>query len=372
MTDIEIVSEPLTYDRHTPEPRSYFKDLAMARNGDNAAETRLQRHAVEMRDVVPRREAEREARARASGLEYRVNPNRLDGQGGYFSAPAWLISEFATAARGSRVLAKLIPNIELPLGVSSVNLPRLTTGAHVAPANDAGAVPSRDFVDAAASQPVTPIAGMSDVALQELEQSPVGSHLDWAIFRDLTASYDANLELLLLSGSGTGASFTGILNLATGAGGVNAVTYTDASPTPAELLPFLGQAAAQIGDARLMPPETWVMRTARFAWITAFDAATRPTNILPLLGFPHALDDLIPATLGGTGPTNGTQDAIIAMRPSDSILMESEPHTDVFLEPLAGTMQARLRLNGNACAIHRYPAGIATIQGTGMAVAAGF
>jgi len=368
MTVVEVGREPLTYDRHTPEPRSYFRDLALARKGDNAAETRLQRHAEEMRVEIPKREAEREARARAAGLEYRINPNRTDGTGGYFSAPAWLISEFATAARTSRVLSKLIPNIDLPRGVSSVNLPRLTTGTHTTPTQDGQAVASRDIVDAAATQPVMPIAGMSDVALQALEQSPVGAHLDWAIFKDLTASYDSQLELALINGSGVGAAFTGILNLTTGAGGVSAVTYTDASPTPAEILPFLAQAVAQHGDARLMPPETWLMRTARFAWIAGFDAATRPNNILPLLGFPHALDDAIPATLGATA----TQDAIIVMRPSDSILMESEPSTDVFLEPLSGTMQARLRLNGNACAIHRYPTGIATITGTGMAVVSGY
>lgn len=370
MSDITIKSEPLTY-RHDA-PVSYFRDLALAKNGDGESEARLQRHALEMRAVLPALDAQRGLVARGAEVEYRVNPSRQDGQGGYFSAPAWLIQAFAGTPRAERVLSNLIPNLPLPRGVSEVKLPRLTTGTAVGVAADGQAVTSQDIVDATAAQPVTSLAGESDVALQLLEQSPPGPHLDWAIFKDLTSSYDAQLEALLMTGSGTGAQFTGILNLTTGAGGVNAITYTDANPTPPEILPYLGQAAAQLGDARSAPPETWLMRTARFAWLAAFDAATRPTNILPLLGFPHALDDAIPATLGGAGPTNGTQDAIIAMRPSDSILLESEQHTEVFFEVLSGVMMARLRLHGYATAIHRQPTGIAKITGTGMAVQSGY
>jgi hypothetical protein len=88
--------------------------------------------------------------------------------------------------------------------VSEVKLPRMTTGTHVAPIADGAAVPSRDIVDAALSQPVTTIAGESDVALQLLEQSPGGAHLDFAIFKDLTASYDGQLENALINGAGDG------------------------------------------------------------------------------------------------------------------------------------------------------------------------
>jgi HK97 family phage major capsid protein len=364
MTAIEIIHEPLTYERFAE--RSYFKDLALAGRGDQGSEARLQRHAEEMRTVIPEREAEREQRARAAGLEYRVNPNRTDGQGGYFSAPVWLIDHFATAPRTGRVLSALIPNLPLPLGASEVKLPRLTTGTIASPTADLTAAPSRDIVDAAASQPVTPFAGVSDVALQLLEQSPAGAHLDWAIFKDLTANYDYQLELALLNGAGTGAAFTGLLNLATGAGGVSAVAYADASPTVPELMPFLGQAFGQLGDARLLPPEVWLMRSARWAWISSSDVnlfVAEPR----LVGRPVVMDDAIPATLGA-----GTEDAIIAIRPSDNILLESAQHTEVMLEPLSGVMMARLRLHGYATAIYRYPTGIAKITGSGLAAVSGF
>jgi hypothetical protein len=36
-------------------------------------------------------------------------------------------------------------------------------------------------------------------------------------------------------------------------------------------MPALGQAAAAIGDNRYMPPEAWLMRTARWAWVASGD-----------------------------------------------------------------------------------------------------
>lgn len=365
MTAIDIKSEPLTYRRDTRT--SFFRDITLAARGDGQAAKRIAQHTAEMRVEVPKRDAEREARAHTAGVEYRVNPNRQDGQGGYFAVPLWLLDSFATAPRPMRVLSALMPNVPLPRGASEVKLPRLITGTDTGIANDGGAVTSRDIIDAAASQPVTAIAGISDVALQLLEQSPPGPHLDLAIFKDLTGSYDADLETLLINGSGVGNTFAGILNLTIGAAGVNAVTFTDANPTPAEMFVPIGQAFAQAGDARSAPPEVWLMRTARWGWLASVDSnmiVAEPR----LLGRPIAMDDAIPANLAATG----NQDAIITMRPSDSILFESEPRTEVFFEPLSGEMMARLRLHGNATALHRQPTGIATIRDTGMVVQSGY
>lgn len=375
MSDLAIKREPLTYNEFSRT--SYFKDIALARNGDNAAEARLQQHAQEMRKVIPAREAAAERRALGDGpdgleFEYRVNPSRVDGQGGYFTAPLWLIDRFAGAPRTGRVLSALIPNLPLPQAASEVKLPRITTGTRTMPQSaDGGAVSSRDIVDAASSQPVTTIAGMSDISLQLLEQSPAGAHMDWVIFKDLRASYDGQLETALIAGSGVGNVFQGILNLPTGAGGVNAVTFTSASPTAALYATAMAQAAGQIGDTRFLPPEVTLMRTARWAWYGSGD-----TNISSgpqrFLGWPVQPDDAIPATFGGSGPTNGTQDAAVLMRPSDSILLETVQRTDVKLEPLSGEMMARLTLHGYATAIHRLPTGIATITGTGMTVQSGY
>jgi hypothetical protein len=44
----------------------------------------------------------------------------------------------------------------------------------------------------------------------------------------------------------------------------------------------------------------------------------------------------------------------------------------VNVEPLSGTLQARLQLRGYAAHLVRQPTGIATLTGTGMIVQSGF
>jgi hypothetical protein len=324
-------------------------------------------------------------------METRVNPNPTDGQGGYFSPPLWLNQDFATANRPARVLAALYPSVPLPSGVSQVSLPLLSTGTSTDAQPPNAPVSETDIVDAAGTSNVVTIAGQSDVSLQLLEQSPAGAHLDWALTKDLTESYDAQLELQLINGLGSAANqLLGVLNVV----GIASVAFTSSSPTGILLDPILGKATAQVGDARLMPPECVLMRTARWAWYGSqedgnnrpfispggfdgftvgrsdtLDDNTSPTPIGPVFGWPVYLDDAIPATLGSTA----NQDTIIAMRVSDGLLLESDAKTMVGTEVLSGTLQARIQLRYSVAAITaRRPAGIAAITGTGMVVASGY
>jgi hypothetical protein len=76
------------------------------------------------------------------------------------------------------------------------------------------------------------------------------------------------------------------------------------------------------------------------------------------------MDDVIPATLGGTGTVNGTQDAIIdRMRPSDSILLESDAGHGGHARAAVGRADGPPALRGYATAIHRQPTGIASDLG---------
>ena len=352
---VKITREPLTYERHMTK-RSFFADVVAASRNDERAQARLNRHAQEMR----------------------TNPNRTDGQGGYFSPPAWLIDEFATAPRAKRVLAELCQHFDLPSGVSTINVPRLTTGNTELPVADLEGVPDTDIVDAACTSSVVTIAGESDVALQLLEQSAPGAHFDWVTFKDLTEAYDAELETQLFNGNGgntgTGPQLQGIFN----ATGINKVTYTSASPTAVAMWPYFGEAMAQIGDARSGPPEFWFMRSARWAYLaSSADPGGRPLDTPDpntpgtgaLLGVPIKLSDGIPATLGASA----NQDVVVGCIPSDLLLFESEPHTLIAPDVLSGTLSVRLRLHRYVAAITgRYPSGIATIGGTGFVVQSGF
>jgi hypothetical protein len=68
----------------------------------------------------------------------------------------------------------------------------------------------------------------------------------------------------------------------------------------------------------------------------------------PIAEIPVYLDGGITTTAGG----GANQDVIVLTRPSDHLLFESTPNVSVNLEPLCGTMQARIRLGGAVIA-HR-------------------
>ena len=241
-----------------------------------------------------------------------------------------------------------------------------------------------DLIDVSTTSQVVAVAGQSDVALQLLEQSPPSAALDWAIWSDVSLAYDSDLEQQLTYGTGASGQLLGVTQLS----GINSVTYTDASPTGAELYPYLGQAGAQLADALKRRPEVWLMRFARWTWLAvSVDSQGRPllppndrfaptaassagpASVGTLFGVPVATTESIPATSG----TGGNQDQIIACKPSDIILWESEPRTMVGTEVLSGTLQARITMRNYVAAIvGRYPSGVSVVSGSGLAVQSGW
>lgn len=369
---------------------SYYRDLI---RGGVGAEQRLAQHRDQMGHVHAERARRLRGLAASSRFEFRVEPGRTDGQGGYFSPPAWLNRLFATANRPGRVLAGLVPRVPLPPGVSQVNVPVIGgTGDAEGTDADGADVADADLTDSAASSVVEPIAGDADIAVQLLDLSPVAAATDWAVSMDLAEAYDAQLEARLLYGAGPAAGqIQGVMTMS----GTNQIAYTDSSPTGSELDTYLGQAVAAIGDNRLRPPECWLMRTARWAWFQTsedlqglpFGLTTQfylgaddetPDPVGGLIGFPVFLDDAIPVTITGTAPAalgfaGGNQDAIVCLRPRDMLLLEGEPQTSVMREPLSGTLGVRIQYRNYVAALTtRRPAGISVITGTGLKPITGF
>lgn len=369
-TVVQVLEEPLTYERYGPH--SFFKDQ-MVRNGP--AQERLTRHLQEM-DVVRAARRASTLRRLGDGFEYRVTPDTQPGTGGNFTVPLWLIDLFATAPRTGQVLVPRIKaTFDLPGGVSSVNLPIIQApGTRMAPARTDAAVIDGDLTDAPGSSTVVTLAGQEDSALQLLEQSPSAAAFDWAVFTDLMNDCDQQLEYQLVAGLGS--SFKQLVGLANVATKVK-VTYTTTTPTGKGMYPYFGKVAAQIGNGRKQPPECWLMRTARYAWLmSAEDTGTRPLmtpdpieGVASILGWPTFLDDTIPATLG----VGDNQDQIIACKPSDLILFKGEPVTNVMREPLSGALGVRIQMHLPVAAFtNRYPSGIGVLQGTGLVVESGY
>lgn len=402
-----VLSEPQTYDRMSGH--SYFLDLCRAQinvgDGDGgpvAARERLARHAAELRVELPAREARRDAlaqrelrsidgvndRARESAFEKRVNPNRTDGQGGYFVPPLWLVDQFIDLPRFGRTVANSVRNLTLPGGTDSINLPKVATGtATGVQTADGGAGTKTDMTDTTVNAPVRTINGHQDIAIQLLDQSPVS--YDEVVFADLQADYNQRLDVQVISGSGSSGQVKGILNVS----GINAVTYTDASPTLPELYPYLLQAVSQAAKNRKMPPLAVFSIPSLWYWaLSQLDTGNRPLltaqakefNPMALqtgadstegfvgnwsFGLPQLNDGNIPTNLGAG--TNETR--IIAARTSDLYLWEGALRTRVLSEVLSSTLEVRLQLwNYVAFMGDRRPEAISVISGTGLIPASGF
>lgn len=396
--------EPLTYNRHNGS--SYFHDMARAQfRADHSAADRLARHAAEMRVEMPAREKRREDRARtqmdemgeqerwrdeqrASAFEQRVNPNRTDGQGGYFVPPLWLIDQYIDLPRFGRPIANAVRNLELPAGTDSINLPKVATGSSTAAQTaDGAAVSSTDITDTSVSASVYTVAGQQDVSMQLLDQSPAPG-FDSVTFSDLLGDLAVRQDVYVINGSGSSGQPTGILNVSS----PNAITYTDASPTLPEMwVPWI-QSISQIASNRKLPPTATFVIPAIWYWGTAaLDTTNRPLliseqtgpfNAMALqtgavsegpvgrltVGTPVILDGNIPSNLGG-----GTETRIITLRTSDLYLWEGAIQTRVLTEVLSGTLQVRFQVYRYAAFMgNRLPKAISIVSGTGMIPTAGY
>ncbi len=402
------VREPLTYEKHNKE-RSFLLDMARAELKQGldvpGARERMKRHGTEMEvELKERREARenrfsRELDGLLRELE-RENPrlarelassgmliekraiSRVDGAGGEFVPPLWLLDEYAALARAGRPFADELRNIPLPAGTDSINVPRITTGSLTAiQTADNAAVSAQDLVTATVTAPVRTIAGQVDSALQLLDQSPVG--FDEIVFEDLIADYYLQLDAQVLNGSGASGQLLGILNVS----GINAITYTDATPTVPELYPKLADCLNQASNNRKRVPTHYWMHGRRWFWAASqLDSTTRPffvsmasgpTNaygvqqdsvnqggpVTTVIGVPVYLDLSIPTNLGGG--TN--EDRIIATIMRDHILFEGDLQLRVLKEILSNTLGVRFQAYAYcAFTAGRYPAATSVVSGTGL------
>ena len=347
-------------------PHSFVRDIIASRSGDSEAADRLRRNNAEGDD------RERRDGTSTSATSF-----------GSFIPPVWLLDHIATKARVGRVLAPFLVDLGAPTTTSYTD-PRITTGSAAAgQAGDNAAVAETDIVTAQLARTTVTIAGQQDVAVQSLELSPFP--VDRLILADLAAAYQAELDRQILRGSGTN-ELLGINQVAS----INTVTYTDASPTAAELYPKFGDAMQKIHTNRFAPAQLVSMHPSRWAWIsTSVDSTGRPLGIpvsaagynpmaqwsqIQAQGIVGTLSNGLPVvatashatTLGG-----GTEDQIVVFRPDDILFFESPLRTRIHEQTLNGNLTVRLQVFAYANMLAgAYPASISTIGGTGLAAAA--
>jgi HK97 family phage major capsid protein len=291
------------------------------------------------------------------------------------------MDEIIALARAGRVVADRIRHEPLPAGTDSISIPKVVTGTTVAEQAPNGTFSETDMTSGSATSLVTTEGGTQTVPIQLVEQSPL--NIDTLVLGDLAAALAQAIDVFVLTNNA--ANKRGILNVT----GINAITYTDASPTFPELWPKLVDASRQVGKNRLLPAtEVW-MHGDRWAWLQAqLDANGRPyisdtlATALPLLGLteggtvpqglagtirglnlPVFVDPNIPVNLGAG--TN--EDRIITARASDVVLYESTPRAEAFRETLAKNGQVVFRIYEYlALMSERAPKAVSVISGTGL------
>lgn len=368
-----VTDEPRTYREKDRSGRSWARDMfdvAVGNGNAPEARDRLIRNTREIEvDLRTGNVSEIEQRALSTGA----------GAGGDFAPPAWLVSQFIALARAARPTADRVMNQPLPMGIASVNVPKLLTGTAAAQqASQNTAVQNTDATTSAVTAAITTIAGQQVLSQQLIDQA--GVNLDDILLADLTADYNAKVDLFVLNNNATNAK--GLLQQA----GTLAITYTSATPNIKLLFAMIANAIQSVQSSRFLPPDTVIMAPRRWgAIIGASDTQNRPivgvggTNmnapavvdrsyaaqgvVGQIAGLDVVVDPQIPVNLGAG--TN--QDAIIVTRASDQILWEGDLKAEAFRETKADQLSVLLRVyNYAAFTAGRYAPSTAVINGTGL------
>lgn len=356
---------------------SYFRDLAHAHvfHADQSSSERLQRHARGL-----------ELESRALG-----NTNTTGGSGGEFAPPAWMVDEFVRLARAGRITANLYNKQEVPVGVSSVNLPKILTGSTVAlQSTQNTALSQTDITTGFVGTGFSTIGGKQIVSQQLIDQSAID--FDQVVMMDLAADYARAMNVNVITGAGTGSNnnsvINGLFNAVVPAG--NQITFTSASPTAALFYSKAAGALAAFTTSRFDNPTTWLMHPRRWFWLLAqVDSQGRPLvvpaagkngimgqNVMgsadapeyqgyvgDFLGLPVVIDPSLPTNLGAG--TN--QDRVYLLKQDDLWLFESQPRMEVFRETYADSVGVLFRCYSYVGTIlNRQTSSIAYVDGTGL------
>lgn len=349
---VRVLNEPHTY---RPDGKfSFFRDMYHAQKGDREAAARMQRHEQETRDVTT-----------------------ADPGAGVFVPPAYLADLWAEFPREARPFANALPSMALPDVGMTLTIPRITTGTSAAvQINEGDAVTEVDIDGTLLSVPVRTIAGQNDVSIQALERTAPG--LDFLIFQDLRADYDEKLDTQCLSGTGSNGQHLGVRAVS----GVNTTTYTDGSPTAAELVPKVYDAIQKVATNRHRMADMIVLHPTRAAWLASNLSSTFPLfqlgTLLQAAGSQSAgfvdnfagLKTVLDANIGTVYGAGTNQDEVYVVRSADLILMEGALRTRVHEQSLSGTLQIRLQVFAYSAFISaRYPSAITVMSGTGLTAA---
>lgn len=353
---VAVKSEPRTYSEQSEN--SFVRDAFAAQfMNDFAASQRLSRHMSEER--VERRDV---TSANFAGL----------------IVPQFLTSLAAPFARAGRPFLDQARKHALPDAGLVISISKVTTGSATAVQTEGAAVQETNMDDTKLDVSIVTVAGQQNVSRQSIER---GTNIDSLVMADLTAAYHTNLESLFVTTSAT--SLTNTIT--------QVVTYTDASPTVAELYPKIVDCVQRIQTNFFAGPNFILMHPRRLAFIlAAVDDQKRPLavpvpnfngqpafasgNGSPVYGNSgYTILGLPVITSANVITTNGTgtnEDVIIVGNTQEAHLFEQgsgEPMMLRFEQPKAAELDITMIVYGYAAfTANRYPNAFALVGGTGL------
>lgn len=357
---VNVTSEPLTYSEH--RSHSFFSDMYHAQTyGDSDAQARLERHREEM--AVEHRDG---STANYAGLV----------------VPQYLTQLAAELARAGRPFADQCTSLPLPADGLTVNISRVTTGSSAAvQAAENDAVSETDIDDTLLTADVRTIAAGQQLSRQAVER---GTGVDALVAADMLGAMATTLDNQLINGSGSSGQLLGLKNVS----GINSVTYTDGSPTAAELYSKIVDGIQQVNSNRFAGADLIVMHPRRLAFLQAgVDGSNRPlvvpTQNVPqnamgvgpvagygntgasIAGLPVVTDANIPTDQG----SGGNEDTIYIVRRADMLLFEDAGAPALVRMDQTAGLNLTVTMVAYQYATFipgRYPASISKISGTGL------
>jgi HK97 family phage major capsid protein len=351
----KVKSEERTYRQNGEH--SFIRDAFAAQVlGDFDARERIARHTqeekIEKRDVTS---------ANFAGLV----------------VPQFLTDLAAPFARAGRPFMDVSRQHALPANGLTLSISRVTTGSATAVQTEGSAVQETNMDDTKLDISVVTVAGQQNVSRQALER---GTGIDSLVMADLVSAYHTQLDALNVTTSAT--SLTNTIT--------QVITYTDASPTVAELYPKILDGVQRIQTNYFGGPNFILMHPRRLAYIlAAVDSTGRPLAVptpngpmnaigvgagsvvygnsgYSIAGLPVITDANV-ITTNGAG---ANEDVIIIGNTQESHLWETAggaPFMLRFEDVKSAELEVKMVVYGySAYTANRYPNAFALIGGTGL------
>jgi HK97 family phage prohead protease/HK97 family phage major capsid protein len=341
---------------------SFIHDVVARTFGDMDASQRLARHQQEERVE------------RGSSLEARaIGTSAL----GALVVPQYLTDLVAPLARAGRPTADICNRMPLPAEGMTVEIPRITTGTSAAvQATQNTSVSETNLDETTLSVPVVTIAGQQTISVQALSR---GRGTEQIIVRDLVAAYNTRLDNQIINGAAGTGEHRGILATS----GIQAVTFTDTTPTVAELYPKLFDLIQKVQTGYFGGISHFLMHPRRWAWLASAVGTSQPflqINTNPqgaggqfgapsyggVVGNIAGVDVVLDANIATTTATN--QDTIYGVTASELHLWEDAGAPLFIRVDQASSLGVTIAAFGfTAFTAGRYPAAHGAISGAGLA-----